>query len=171
MKARLVTGVLLALCLASPLTYAQDEEDEHSGHHPEAASEAAPSGERAVTGMEQMQRNMKRIQGLMKQIRSTDDPAVRDDLLQQHLQAMREQIAAMRAMAAHKGMGMMGRGGGVAGAQGEGAQAERKPKEGMGGGGMMHMHKQMENRAGMLEMLIEQMLEREAVQADLPAEE
>jgi hypothetical protein len=170
MKAGLVSGVLLALCLASPLTHAQEDQDEHAGHHPEAAAaEQATGSDAPAAGMERMQRNMKRIQGLMKKIHSTDDEAVREDLLKQHLQAMREQIAAMRAMADQKGMGMMGKGGGMAGGEEGGPRAESKRKEGMRGG-MMRMHKQMENRAGMLEMLIEQMLEREAVQQGLSAD-
>jgi hypothetical protein len=35
----------------------------------------------------------------------------------------------------------------------------------MGGGMMMQNHKQMEGRVRMLEMMLEQMLEREAVEA------
>ena len=138
---------------------------------------------------------MKKIQDLMKRIHETTDPAAKEALMNDHLRAMRDEIRRLLAASPAMGMGMMsggamGAGDGKMGTMGDDAKGA-KPDEGgqkaatpgkaaqkpdmmggdmMGGdgmmrGGMMRMHKAMEARMRIMEMLLEQMLEREAVEA------
>ena len=163
----------LCLSLTAPAVLAEHDADEHAGHHPqEQAAAPAPQAEHDHSqGGGKLQQNMKKMQDLMAQILKTEDPKMRSELLQQHLQAMREQIMMMRRMAAMK-MEMMG-GDGKGDATGGDGKAEKKEgmmdgkKGGMMGGGMMMMHKKMEQRVDMLEQLLEQMVEHEAAERTL----
>lgn len=159
-------SLLLALVLvsATPVALAQvTEEEDHSAHHPAAgapAEAAAPAEHDHSAGKpDPAQENMKRIEGLMKQIQEIADPDRKRALLGEHLQALLAQMKLMRG-------------------QGEGAKTAMKPtekKDGdmmgkmMEGGGMMKMHKKMEQRIDMLERLLQQTLEREAVEESLDA--
>jgi hypothetical protein len=94
---------------------------------------------------------MKRIEGLMKQIQESTDPGRKRALLGEHLQALLAQMKLVRG-------------------QNEGSKAAMKPTEKKDGdmmGGMMKMHKKMEQRIDMLERLLQQTLEREAVEESL----
>jgi len=158
--------LLLALVLvcAAPIALAQvTEEEDHSAHHPApgAPTEAATpvDHDHGATKPDPAQENMKRIEGLMKQIQESADPDRKRALLGEHLQALLAQMKLVRG-------------------QNEGTKTAMKPtekKDGemmggmMKGGGMMKMHKKMEQRIDMLERLLQQTLEREAVEESLDA--
>ena len=170
--------IALSAMLASPITLAQQDADEHAAHHPQEQTAAPASATEHDHSQEssKLQENMKKMQDLMAQILKTEDPKLRGELLQQHLQAMREQIKMMRKMAGMK-MDMMG--GGMMGGDGKGAatdgdrKADKKDsmmegkKGGMMGGGMMMMHKKMQQRLDMVEQMLEQMVEHEAAEQSL----
>jgi len=151
-------SMLLTLCLmcAAPAAFAQvtDEED-HSAHHPAAGapaeSAAVAEHDHSAGKPDPAQDNMKRIEGLMKQIQDSADPDRKRALLGEHLQALLAQMKLMRGQA-------------------EGAKTAMEPTEKKDGemmGGMMKMHKKMEQRIDMLERLLQQTLEREAVEESL----
>ena len=188
---RLLLCLLAGGTLSALPAIAQDKQDEHASHHPQgaAAQDGAPdAGEHKGQAMMD---NMKKMQELMARIHATTDPAEREALMKEHLKAMREQAKMMHAMADDMGGmmgdkggmmrdgggmmgdkdGMMGNGGGMMGNESEsdkgkpsdGTSSEKK--KGMMMGGMMKMHQMMQKRMGMMQMMIEQMLEREAVEA------
>ena len=120
-----------------------------------------------------LQQDMKQIQDLMARILKSEDPKLRSELLQRHLQAMRDQIKMMRKVAAMK-MDMKGMMAGEGKSDTMDADGKDKKdgmmegkKGGMMGGGMMMMHKRMEQRVDMMEQLLEQMVEHEAAEAQL----
>lgn len=142
-----------------------------------------------------LQENMKRMQALMARMQETTDPTQRRVLLGEHLQVMREQLKLMLAQAGgHAAGGEAAAGAPGAEQEGHGAQPsqdsgagdqkkkcammeggkckmmekmENKKSGGMMGGGMMMMHEKMEQRVQMLEQLLGQMVEREAVEHEL----
>jgi hypothetical protein len=167
--------ITLGGILASPIALAQQNTDEHAAHHPpEQTAAPAPQPEHGDSQGGKLQQDMKKMQDLMARILTTEDPKLRNELLQQHLQAMRDQIKMMRKVAAMKMdmKGMMG-GDGKGDAVGADGKADKKDgmmegkKGGMMGGGMMMMHKRMEQRFDMVEQLLEQMVEHEAAEAQL----
>jgi hypothetical protein len=174
---RLPLVIALGAMLASPIGFAQQDADEHAAHHPQeqAAAPGSPSEHDHAQGSK-LQQNTKKMQALMAQIMETQDPKLRSELLQQHLQAMRDQIKMMRKMA---GMKMDMKGGGAMGgdSKGDAMDADGKgdkkdgmmegKKGGMMGGGMMMMHKKMEQRLDMLEQMLEQMVEHEAAEQSI----
>lgn len=149
----------LGLICVTPVALSQAaEEEDHSAHHPaagEAAATAPPAEHDHDSGKpDPLQQNMQRIEGLMRQIHEADDPERKRALLGEHLQALLDQMKLIRS-------------------QGDGMKAAKKAPEGkdadmMGGmmksGGMMKMHKKMEQRIDLLERLLQQTLEREAVE-------
>ena len=158
------TSVWLALGLvcATPIALAQvAAADEHGAHHLSAAvpaEAAAPDGhEHGADSPDPMQQSMQHIEGLMQQIEETADPDRKRALLGEHLQAMRDQIKGLRGQGHAMKAAMKG--------------GDKKDGEMMGGmmksGGMMKMHQKMEQRIGMLERLLQQTLEREAVEESL----
>jgi len=153
----------LGLICATPVALAQaTEEEDHSAHHPPAgdpAEAAAPAEHDHGAGKsDPLQENMQRVEGLMKQIQETADPDRKRALLGEHLQALVGQIKLVRNQA-----------GGMKAAMKK--PSEKKDGDMMGGmmksGGMMKMHKKMEQRIDMLERLLQQTLEREAVEESL----
>jgi hypothetical protein len=148
-----------AFALAPDFVTAAEEED-HSAHHPPpaAAAEKAPAGEHdhGNSAVDPLQQGMQRIEDLMHQIRNTDDIDQKRTLLAEHLQAMRDQMQLVRA----------------ADRPAKTAVRATDKKEGsmggmMKGGGMMEKHKKVEQRLDMLERLLQQSLEREAVEEAL----
>ena len=157
-------SMLLTLCLAcaAPAALAQvTSEEDHSAHHPAAdapAAAAAPAEHDHSAGKpDPAQENMKRIEGLMNQIQESTDPDRKRALLGEHLQALLAQVKLVRDLSA--------------GAKTAMKPTEKKDGDMMGGmmkgGGMMKMHKKMEQRIDMLERLLQQTLEREAVEESL----
>ncbi|MCC7547986.1 MAG: hypothetical protein IT532_09485 [Burkholderiales bacterium] len=189
----LVVAGLLALGTSA---FAQEDDDEHAGHHPapEAQSlevqapqaqspEAGTSEAQTPEGQAQVPANplaagFERMRSLIAQAQTAQDPAARQRLLGEHVQAMREQLRAMRAAAQppaqpsaqpsaqtehdhagaeatdavppadRKGRGMM---------KGKGDMMKGK-------GAMMGMHRRVEQRLDAIEQMLEQLVEREALE-------
>ncbi|HXV08438.1 MAG TPA: hypothetical protein VD791_10445 [Burkholderiales bacterium] len=142
-----------------------------------------------------LQENMQRMQALMVRMRETTDPTQRRALLGEHLQVMRDQVKLMLAQAGgHAHGGQAGAGAAEAAQEAHGAQPSQSSEAGkkkkcammeggkckmmedkkggmmadeMMGSGMMMMHQKTEQRVHMLEQLLEQMVEREAVEHEL----
>lgn len=142
-----------ALALAPGLACAAEEQD-HSAHHPSpaASSESAPTTEHdhGKGAGDPLQHGMQRIEELMHQIRSTEDVQRKRTLLAEHLQAMRDQTQLVRT-------------------SGRAAKTTMKSADEKEGsmGGMMEKHKQVEQRLDMLERLLQQAVEREAMEETL----
>lgn len=160
--------MLAALALAAPAVLAQEEED-HSAHHPAAADQAsdnaaegpssAPAGhDHGAAKSSPVRENMSKVEGLMQQIGQTTDPAQKRALLRAHLQALREQMKLVRSESGGMKMAMKGGGKKSGGMMGE-------------GGGMMGMHKKVEQRLEMLERVLQQLIEHEGIEADLEGAE
>jgi hypothetical protein len=168
---RTSTLILLSgLALAAPLALAQEEVD-HSTHAGPAAEEAAPAPEEQGGGHDHgtakpspARENMQKTEGLMAQIAQSADPAEKRELLRAHLQALREQMKLLRSERA--GMKMAAKSDGNKDA---GGMMGGMMKDGgmMKGGGMMGMHKKMVDRVDMLERVLQQLIEHEAVEAEL----
>lgn len=166
MKKLLIGSVIAVLCMGASVVYADDT------HHPEQGSApatpgktvlpkqpAAPEKSRGSTGgssvtgaqIGKAQERMKQAQVLMAKILEAKDPAERRKLMQEHTQAMRDTMGMMREMK----MDMMGSGMDMAMMSKDHGPAKS--------GGMMDMHQMMEERMGMMQMMMEQMLERQEV--------
>ena len=91
-----LSTIFFACFLAS--AQAQEAKDAHAGH--QAAPQNAPDAPR----MQKMNMHMQEMRDLMARIRTTQDPAVRKELLKQHREAMQAQMTMM------KGMDSMGEG-------------------------------------------------------------
>jgi hypothetical protein len=156
---------LLPLVFASAFTLAPGfvaaaEEEDHSAHHPPPAAspETAPAGEHdhGKAEADPLQQGMQRVEDLMRRIRDTDDVDQKKTLLAEHLQAMRDQMQLVRTASRTAKTAM---------------KATDKKEGSMGGmmkgGGMMEKHKKVEQRLDMLERLLQQSLEREAVEESL----
>ena len=160
---RTLLSLLMCFAMVSSLALAQTE-DEHASHHPAAGAQAPGAQPTSAPDARSVQQAMKRLQDLMLRIESSSDPAERAGLLHQHMLAMLEQIELARSQATSTKMAMVG--------------AKRAPSPdpcdkkapdtlqkgdsskaaGMMGGGMMNMHKRMEQRVDMLEQLLEQVI-------------
>jgi hypothetical protein len=175
MKKLLISCVVAGSFAGMPVVYADD------AHHPEkvgapeskttpgkdvlpkqpAAPDKAMSGTGGVADdqMAKAQERMKQAQALMAKLREAKDPAERKRLMHEHTQALRDTMGMMRdmqmmcMMGAAQGQGMMG------GGQGMGMMGQGKGKG--QSGGMMPMHRMMEERMGMMQMMMEQMFERQ----------
>lgn len=173
------TAVALALLAVVSTGAARAEEDEHAGHHPE--SEAAPADPRRGIGD---------LEALMTRIAATSDTRQRSDLLAQHLAGLRAQMKLVRASAepaqAKGDRDVAPRADDAhAGHQAGDADDDAKPSgksadkggmmdgmmggkmKGMMKGGMMKKHRQMEQRIDMLERMLQQLIEHEAVEREL----
>lgn len=103
-------------------------------------------GGRGMTGMDtqKMQELMTKMQAQMDKLRATSDPNERQKLMQEHMTTMREAMKGMHGMGGPM-MGMMG--GGPAGKAPQGTADERM--------------RAMEGRMDMMQMMMEQMMQRE----------
>ena len=157
--------IALGLTCAAPLGSAQDQEQDHSAHHqaqgvaPEATS---PVPHEHGSKPSLLQENMKKIEALMQQIQQTTEPAQKRELLAQHLQALRERMHVIANQ--HSDMKMSMKEEGEKNADNKGGMMK---EGGMMGRGMMMMHRKMEQRVQMLERLLQQVIEREAVEASI----
>ena len=171
--------VALTLTCGAPVAFAQAQEEDHSAHHPAPSTQpqAAQPGEHdhGAAAAAPLQDNMRNIEALMQQIREAGDPARKRELLGQHLQALQQQMQLIVGQRSAGKMSMKESAKADAGMpEGSGKECDMMKdggmmKEGgmMKGGGMMMMHKKTEQRLGMLERLLQQMVEREAVEAEL----
>jgi hypothetical protein len=148
MKTPILGAAILACALASvPVASAQDN--------------TTPAKPAMSLEMEQqvsrMQTNMKDMQAQMEKIRATTDPKERRKLMEAHMQAMQECMTTMRGQ--DKPMMMSGgQGGGM-------AMAGSKSNA---GGDMMKHHQMMQSRMGMMELLMEQMLQHMQMMQAVP---
>ena len=180
--------VSLGLLCATPFAAARaaDEED-HAAHHSAVAATAEPAAPAAhdhgAGKPDALQASMRRVEALMQQILEATDPEQQKVLLGQHLQALVALVAQVRMVGLEscKAPGEPGAekvdGAANGDMQGE-MKAEMKAKmkgdaKGdmkcgmMKPGGMMKMHEKVEQRIDMLERLLQQTLEREAVEDSL----
>ena len=164
---RIATALLfLAASCAMSMSFAQSEDQDHSAHHPVPAKEpaAAAEHEHGVSNADLLQENMKKVEALMRQLQMESDPARKRALLSQHLQALREQMRLILAERKPTKMSMNEEGKKDDAAKEGPAKEGMMRKGGMMGGGMM-MHQKVEQRLDMLERLLQQVIEREAVEA------
>jgi len=142
-------GMALAGALLVPAAYGVDE------HHPEKAGPAtkapkAPAKPRADDkSVAQTQEHMKKMQDIMARMQKTTDPAERQKLMSEHMQAMQEGMKSMRGMGGGMMQGMMGQ-----------APKDGTAKPGTGRGVPMSPE-MMERRMDMMQMMMEQMMQRQ----------
>jgi hypothetical protein len=130
-----VLGAALALagCATGPTA------DDHAAHHPPESATAAP-GQPTPGQMDSM---MKSMQEMHDRMMTAKTPEERSALMQEHMMTMQDGMAMMGRMRD----GMMG-GGGM----------------GMGGGNGMRMDPEMMGkRMDMMEMMMQMMMDREAM--------
>ena len=149
MKTSILISAVIACALSAPIASAQDK---HAHDKPAMAMDKDKH-------MSEMQEKMKAMQAQMDTIRTVTDPAVRQRLMQEHMQAMQENMKAMHGM----GSPMMKSGGDHAGMKMDGK------KDGMKGGDMMKHHAMMEKRMDMMQMMMEQMMQRDHAMGSMPA--
>ncbi|MGB7932356.1 MAG: hypothetical protein WCH04_09030 [Gammaproteobacteria bacterium] len=166
------------LLMSSSLALAAGETQDHEAHHPEPADATAqqmPAGSAGGMPMMQMHEQMQKMHAQMEEIRRTEDPDKRDELIQSHMADMQGMMKMMQDMHGDKPMmgpgGMMGQGmrmqgGGMTGGQqGDKRAASQGGMTGEQQPGMMEMmnrQQMMEQRMDMLQMLMDQMLQNQA---------
>lgn len=179
MTIALVFAGLLALGTSA---FAQEDDDEHAGHHPapEAQSPEAQTPETQTpethtqAPAHPLSAGFERMRSLIAQAQTAQDPAARQRLLGEHVQAMREQLRAMRAAAQPPAQPSAQTEHDHAGAEATDAvpPADRKGRGMMKGkgdmmkgkGAMMGMHRRVEQRLDAIEQMLEQLVEREALE-------
>jgi len=134
----------------------------------------------AIDQSQQMQqKHMNMMQATMEKIQAADDPAVRKQLMHEHMQEMRTMMDMMGAapgmgmMGATSGMGMMS-GQMMAGhAQGKGMQHDGPMPMGEDGMAqcpqmkdMAKHHEHMTQKMAMMQKMMQQMVERDAAQEE-----
>ena len=167
MKPATLTTSAFVLLFGAASAIAQTTADEHAAHHPEGAP--PPPVSSAVQGMvppamTRLQGNMKSMQELMAKIHASKDGAERKRLLQQHSEAMEEQMEMMRGMGGSAGGmkigGMQGEASPTASAQGGPAMVDAMMKQ------MMMNHQAMQGRMDAIEMMMGQMLQHQEAQQE-----
>jgi len=154
--------VFVGLAVSISFAVAQDQKDEHAGHHPAPTTDSGASQtsaeDEAGSKSSPAQENMNKVESLLQQVGKTDDPAQKRQLLGQHLQALRDQLRLMRGeqVPMKKSMKEDGRK--------EDGMKEGMMKKGDMMGGMMTMHRKVEQKLDMLERTIQQIVEREVAQ-------
>src|SRR6185295_8933353 len=133
--------VFLGLAVSIPFAVAQDQKDEHAGHHPapttDSGASQAPAEDGAGSRPSPAQENMNKVESLLQQVGKTDDPAQKPQLLGQHLQALRDQLRLMRGERAPMKKSMKEDG------KKEDGMKEGMMKKGDMMGGMMTMHRKV----------------------------
>jgi hypothetical protein len=118
-------------------------EQDHAAHHPAGAAAADPGTPTAG----QMDSMMKSMQEMHDRMKAAKTPEERARLMQEHMKLMQD------------GMGMMSR-----------MRGGSSPGGGMGmGGGMSMGPAMMGKRMEMMEMMMQMMMDREAVRSRVPA--
>ena len=138
---------------------AQEDDDPHAGHRPVMDVRSEAPATPLAAGFE-------RMRALIAQAQAEQDPVARRQLLDAHVQAMREQVRTMRARAkpsAHDHASTDAQGTAAAGEKRGGGMMD---KGGMmkGKGGMKGMHERVEQRLDAIEQMLEQLVEREALE-------
>ena len=147
--------VTIAACSLSqvPLALAQDKD---------APTKPATSVQ-TDANMPQMQANMAKMQSQMAKIQATTDPKARQTLMQAHMQTMQENMAMMGQMNKPMMGGVQSAGMAMGGDKG---MADNKS---MMGGDMMQRHQMMEQRLGMMQVMMDQMLRHQQAMDSMPA--
>lgn len=155
MKTSYLFVAITACALSSiPLASAQDK-----------AASASPAVKMQMDAqMTEMQAKMAAMQLQMDKIHATTEPKERQKLMQAHMQTMQECMAMMRNMSTPMKMDG-GQGDGMA----MGADKGMPGDKGMMGGGMMQHHQMMEERMGMMQMMMDQMLQHQQAMESVPA--
>jgi len=109
--------------------------------------------------MSRMHASMQAMQAQMDTIRNTRDPKERQKLMQEHMQAMQENMKAMHDMG-----GPMMKGGSE-----HAGMTMGDKKGGMKDGGTMKHHAMMETRMDMMQLMMEQMMQRDQAMQSMPA--
>jgi hypothetical protein len=149
MRTAIAISTIAACALAAPFASAQDK---HAHERPAASNDID-------NHTSQLQEKMKAMQGQMDRIHKTTDPKERQKLMQEHMQAMQANMKAMHGMG-----GPMIKGGG-----GHGAMKMDGKKGHVKDGDMMKHHGMMERRMDMMQMMMEQMMQRDQVMQSMPA--
>lgn len=149
------------LALGTPVL-AQTDEDAHAGHHPAPEARADAPAQPLAKGFE-------RMRSLIAQAQAEQDPAARRRLLGEHAQAMRDQVRAMRAATRPGERAVHDHAAAEARSPDSATERKRRGPMGDGGmmrgkGGMMGMHQRVEQRLDAIEQMLEQLVEREALE-------
>lgn len=143
----LATTLLLTV---ATIGWSQTSPEEHAGHHP-------PEKGPATTFAAESKDAMMPIRGLIERAEHARTASERERLLDEHLAAMRKQLAAIKSQQC-----MMEKmdGAALGGGRPDGAKSG-KMGEGMEGGHMMMCHQMMKARMDTMAELLEQTWRRE----------
>ena len=151
MKTSILISAIVASALGAPTASAQDTPVMKMDMEKSAPAKSAPAKPAmkmdADKPMDEMQDNMKKMQQQMNKIATTTDQSERQKLMQEHMQTMQETMKAMRSMGGptmKSGMAMGERKGGAM------SGSDVKPRQEM-----------MEKRMDMMQMMMEQMMQRD----------
>ena len=148
MKTSILISAIVACALSAPIVSAQEK-----------PAPAKPAMNMDMDKhMSQMLEKMKAMQAQMGRIHKTTDPKERQKLMQEHMQAMQENMKTMHGMGGPMMMGSGQRGGMMMGGK----------KGGMTEGDMMKRHEMMEKRIDMMQMMMEQMMQRDQAMESMP---
>jgi hypothetical protein len=152
MKTSILISAIVACALSAPIVSAQ-----------ERPAPARPAMNMDMD-MSRLQEKMKAMQAQMDRIHRTTDAKERQRLMQEHMQAMQENMKAMRGMGGPT-MGMMG---GKPGAKGPGMMDGGQMAPSMTEGDMNKRQDMLEQRTDMMQMMMEQMMQRDQVKESMP---
>lgn len=155
---RNLIATVIAIGLLGSQAYAQTDPAQETHEH-ETANAAM---------QDQMHARMDKMQAKMKEIHAADDPEVRKQLMHEHMQEMRSVMKMMGGM-----NGMMG--GGMMGGHGSSSDNERQPMmrkcqeqtaQCKQMNSMAERQEHMARKMGMMQMMMQQMMERDAVESE-----
>lgn len=163
--------LLAALSSATPYVWANDEEqDAHAGHQRPIAEE-----NQAASPARSPQTRLQEIEELMTRIQASADTTARQRMLTEHLDAMRAQ---MRLIRGHQVTAKAKSGHDTLAAAEDVKSGQHASDHDAGKGGMMEgkkgmmmgMHKKVERRLEMLERMLQQLIEHEAVEREMESQ-
>lgn len=164
-KSLLIWSAVTLTVLTSPTVLGADEDDEHAAHTAAATNDP--------------RHGIENIEALMARIVGTAEPDQRRELLARHLGALRDQMKAIRVVAARPAPPADATDDPHAAHRADAAPKTDVPAQEKSGGGMMKKkmkggmmkkHEQVEQRLDMLERMLQQLIEHEAVERELEHE-
>ena len=141
-------------------------EDEHAGHHPEAAPTTQTSSARgAATGSvtadsARMDVQLRAMRDMHRKMMAAKTPKERDALMARHMKAMREGMSMMHRMSERESGGMSMDNKGMAGTDMGMGSMNGSGKPAMPMMDMTAHHQMMEKRMQMMNMMMEMMMDR-----------
>lgn len=161
MKLTRVLLITAAVTLVSVPGWADDkkEAEVHAEHHPAATAEQAatqPAAEQKTDSsamMANLQENMKKMQETMQKIHAAKTTEERNALMKEHMTQMQDHMKMMQGMGTGSGMGNMA-----------GMHGNAKGGMGMMGEGMQCGAGDMMGRMGMMQQMMEQMMDHMELQ-------